>query len=214
MADKIEVYLERCSDGARYNEFTALPGTPKYTGDPNEKYIEATTDERFRIVVKLRRGFDFMGSPMVRVEYFVDQGNFIWETLSRYKSPFALPSDQSHRDASLEMIQQFIDGQYMDCGLTFGELKTGWYPLILNWPYRLTLGKDEDIVLDDHSIAEEADRQGRIVVKLRRGHFANRKVEEDRGEKSSDPPEHIDMETTHKKVVHKHHVSHALKYVS
>jgi len=132
MADKIEVYLERCSDGVRYNEFTAPPGTPKYTGDPNEKYIEATTDERFRIVVKLRRGFDFMGSPKVRVEYFVDQGNFLWETLSRYKSPFALPSDRSHREASLEMIQQFIDGKYMDCGLTFGELKTGWYPLILN----------------------------------------------------------------------------------
>lgn len=51
MADKVEVYLERYSDGVRYNEFTASAGTPKYTGDPNEKYIEATTDERFRIVV-------------------------------------------------------------------------------------------------------------------------------------------------------------------
>jgi hypothetical protein len=129
MADKVEVYLERHSDGGRYNEFTAPPGTLKYTGDPNEKYIQATTDERFRIVVKLLRGFKFMGSPKVRVEFYVDQGGAIWDTLSKNKSPFASPSDRSHREVSLDMIQQFIDGQHMDCGLTFGELKPGLYIL-------------------------------------------------------------------------------------
>jgi hypothetical protein len=76
---------------------------------------------------------------------------------------------------------------------------------------RLTSDKDDNIALDDHSIVEEADRQGRIVVKLRRGHFANRKVEDDGEVRSFDPPEHIDTEATHNKVVHKHHVSHALK---
>lgn len=132
MADKVEVYLERYSDGARYQEFTAPPGTPKYTGDPNEKYIEATTNERFRVVVKLLRGFDFMGSPKVRVEYFVDQGGFIWETLSKSKRQSASPSDRSHWEASLCVIERFIDGQYMDCGLTFGELKTGSWPATRN----------------------------------------------------------------------------------
>jgi len=68
--------------------------------------------------------------------------------------------------------------------------------------------------MDDHSIAEESDRQGRIVVKLRRGHYSNQKKEEGPGERSFDPPEHIDTETTHNKVVHKHHVSHVLKCVS
>jgi hypothetical protein len=77
--------------------------------------------------------------------------------------------------------------------------------------HRLTITKDDDITLDDQTINEEADRQGRIIVKLRRGQFANRKVEEDYEEKSFDPPEHVDTETTHNKVVHKHHVSHALK---
>jgi hypothetical protein len=69
------------------------------------------------------------------------------------------------------------------------------------------------MVLDDHSVAEEADRQGRIVVKLRRGYYSNQRVER-RGERSFDPPEHVDTETTHNRVVHKHHVSHALKYTS
>jgi hypothetical protein len=132
MADKVEVYLERCSDGVRYNEFTAPPGTPKYSGDPNEKYIEATTDERFRIVVKLRRGFDFMSSPKVRVEYYVDQGNFMWDTLSKNKSQSASSSDLSHREARVDWVRRFIDGEYMDCGLTFGELKSGSYLRIRN----------------------------------------------------------------------------------
>lgn len=155
-----------------------------------------------------------MGSPKVRVEYFVDQGNSLWESLPKSKRQSASPSDRSHRECSLEEIEQFINGQYMDCGLTFGELKTGSCPRIKNWPCGLTLDKDDDMVLDDHSIAEEADRQGRIVVKLRRGHFAHRKVEEYGGEKSFDPPEHVDTETTHTQVVHKHHVSHVLKYIS
>jgi hypothetical protein len=127
MADRVEVYLERYSDGVRYNEFTAPPGTPKYTSDPNEKYIEAITDERFRIVVKLLRGFDFMGSPKVNVTYYVDQGKIVCSTLSKNKSSSAPPSDQSYRESSLGKIRQFIGDQYMDCGLTFGELKSGSY---------------------------------------------------------------------------------------
>ena len=77
-----------------------MVGVDKYTGDPNEKYIEAATDERFRIVVKLRRSFDVMGSPKVRVEYYVDQGNFIWHTLSKNNSQSASPSDRSHREGT------------------------------------------------------------------------------------------------------------------
>ena len=129
MDDKVEVYLERYSDSVRYTEYTAPPGTPKYTGDPNERYIEATTDERFRIVVRLLRGFKFMGSPKVRIEFYVDQGGCIWDTLSKNKSQFASPSDRSHRETNLDMVEQFIDGQHMDCGLTFGELRPGSYLL-------------------------------------------------------------------------------------
>ena len=77
---------------------------------------------------------------------------------------------------------------------------------------QLTFATDDDLDMDDRSVVEEADRQGRIVVKLRRGHFSKQKVEEGHGAKSFDPPEHIDTKTAHNKVVHKHHVSHALKY--
>jgi hypothetical protein len=125
MADKAEVYLARYSDGVRYDGFTASPETRYYTGDRNEKYLQATTDERFQIVVKLLLGFRFMGSPKVRVEYHVDQGDFIWDTLSKKKDQWASPSDRRHRETVLDEIEQFIDGQHMDCGLTFGELTPG-----------------------------------------------------------------------------------------
>jgi hypothetical protein len=72
-ADKVEVYLERYDDGFRYNEHTPPPGTKKHTGNPNEKYVEVNTDERFRICVKLLSGFKFMKYPCVRVSYYVDR---------------------------------------------------------------------------------------------------------------------------------------------
>lgn len=74
-----------------------------------------------------------MGSPKVRVEYFVDQGNFFISTLSKNKSQSASPSDRSHRETGVSVIRQFIDGRYMNCGLTFGELKSGSYFPIRDW---------------------------------------------------------------------------------
>lgn len=68
--------------------------------------------------------------------------------------------------------------------------------------------------LDNHQIAEEADQTGRIVVKLIRGRFANRKAEESSRVRSFDPPEHVDRVSSCKEVVHKHNVTHTLKYVS
>ena len=212
-SDKVEVYLARYSDGVRLKEFTAPPGTLKHPVDPNESYVEATTGERFKIVVNLLPGFKFLGSPKVRVEFHVDQGSYIWDTFSKVKDRSASPSDRSHREMSLDEIQQFIDGQHMDCGLTFGELTPGSYPFTkMTYNCRLTLEVDDDSTQDNHAIAEEADRQGRIVVKLRRGRFANRKVADDGVIRSFDPPEHVDTVTAHNEVVHKHHVSHTLKY--
>lgn len=68
--------------------------------------------------------------------------------------------------------------------------------------------------LDVHSIAEEADRQGRIVIKLERGRLAVSKRKEDGRVHSFDPQEYFNTDATCSKVVQKHHVSHTLKYVA
>lgn len=124
-ADNVEVYLVRHSDGARYPEYIAPPGTAKYTGNPKERYIEAKTDERFKVVLKLKRGFNFMGHPKVRARYHVERGSGWRQTLSKRRSEGVPSTDRSHREKELSAVRQFIDGQYMDCGLTFGELKSG-----------------------------------------------------------------------------------------
>lgn len=68
--------------------------------------------------------------------------------------------------------------------------------------------------LDTHSIAEEADRQGCIVIKLFRGRRAISKRKENSGVRSFDPPEYFSTDATCSKVVQKHHVSQPLKYVA
>lgn len=117
-ADKVEVYLQRESDGFRYEEYTPSIGSLRYTGNASESYIEAETDERFKVMVKLLPRFKFMGSPKVQVEYFIDRGSCWLGTLSKRTS-------QYHREDELDLVPQFINGKYMDCGLTFGELRSG-----------------------------------------------------------------------------------------
>lgn len=125
VSDKVEVYLERYRDDVRYREYVAPLGTPKYTGNANERYIAVGTDERFRIVVNLLPGFRFLGQTKVRVEYYVNRGDGYIQTLSKRRSKHAPTSDRSHREGCFETVTQFINGQYMNCGLTFGELKSG-----------------------------------------------------------------------------------------
>lgn len=63
VSNNVEAYLARYSDGEPYTEY-AVPATARnYTASPNERYIEAVTDERFEINVALMPGVDFMKSP-------------------------------------------------------------------------------------------------------------------------------------------------------
>jgi hypothetical protein len=125
-ADNVEVYLVRHDDGTRYSEHAVPPGTPKYTGDPNERYVQVKTDERFEIVVRLLSGFKFLDHPKVRVEFHLDKGHHLRQTLSRRKRPQHLSSsDRSHRETNLRRIRRFINGEWMSCGLTFGSLESG-----------------------------------------------------------------------------------------
>jgi hypothetical protein len=131
-ADGVEVYLERYDDGFRYNEHTPPPGTKKHTGNPNEKYVEVNTDERFRICVKLLSGFNFMNYPSVRVSYYVDRdGCTRLISLSKRRPEGLDPTSRWHREDHFDEVERFIGGQYMHCGFTFGELKLGMFNLAL-----------------------------------------------------------------------------------
>lgn len=213
-AGMVEVNLVRHEDGTCYKEYTVPPGTPKYTGSPNERYVEVGTDERFEIRVKLLPRFQFFGHPKVRVEFYVDRGHYFRQTLSKGRPRDSLPSDMSHRQARLKRVRRFIGGEWMSCCLTFGSLESGLYLPRREQVTSTDHCADENLSLGNHQIAKEAYQTGRIVVKLIRGRFANRKAEESTRVRFFDPPEHVDLVASCKEVVHKHHVTHTLKYVS
>lgn len=85
-AGAAQVYLARYMDYVPYTEYAAPKDSLRSSPHPHECYIEAVTDERFTIVVKLLRGFDFMGCPSVDVEHRVEKsGPSFHYTLFRRK---------------------------------------------------------------------------------------------------------------------------------
>lgn len=125
VAENVEVYLARHSDGACYTEYAPPFTSPSSNGAANEVYVEAVANERFTIHVKLLPAFKFLKHPKVRVRYLLDKGGSLRRDHSRRKHPHAQQGSQSHREAEVSFRKCFLDGQWMICGLTFGELAPG-----------------------------------------------------------------------------------------
>lgn len=57
-----------------YYEYLAPPQSPLYTGNANERYIEAVTNEQFEVYAEIPKTFDFGRSTHVEIEYVIDGG--------------------------------------------------------------------------------------------------------------------------------------------
>jgi hypothetical protein len=210
-ADGVEVWLERYSDGFRYQEHTAPFGTMKYTDNANEKYVEVGSNERFRIVVELlegSEGFCFMGCPDVVVECRVDMGPGDRGVLPKIK-PRYWCSSESQRHAYFSEVDRVVAGQHQECGLTFVKLESGMIPWsITTRSYRLTIYRDDDLMLTQDEIANAADQIGLITITLQLGTLFLLGTPNDRI-----PSRHVEPKASHPKVISLHHVSHTLRYV-
>ena len=70
----LDVYLAPFADiTKRYQQHAVPAGSPNFTGDPNEVYIEAIDGERFIIVVDLMKWFDMGGATHLRILHEIDQ---------------------------------------------------------------------------------------------------------------------------------------------
>jgi hypothetical protein len=123
-AEKVSVRVVRHSDGVPYTEYAPLTTSTEHGGSPNERYIEVSTNERYRIEVKLLRGFKFLGQPKVRVNYILDNSGY-FGTLSRNRPSDSSSTNHSHREHTCSSVRRIINGQKMQCGLTFGQLESG-----------------------------------------------------------------------------------------
>jgi hypothetical protein len=74
--DKVSVRVVRHSDGVPYHEYAPPSDSPEHGGSPNGRYIEVSTDERYRVEVKLLPGFKFLGYPRVRARITLDNNTY------------------------------------------------------------------------------------------------------------------------------------------
>jgi len=126
----LDVYLAPFSDTTkRYQQHTVPAGSPNFTGDPNEVYIEAVNGERFMVVVDVMKDFDMRSGTHLSIAYELDQNR----GSSRINSDKSLPDlqkgllgepDLKGRDI-LEETTRKVDGEWLDCGFTFCCLETG-----------------------------------------------------------------------------------------
>lgn len=117
-SDGIEVWIERYADGMKYQEHIVPPESALFTGDANERYIEAVTDERFVVCARVMEDFDFKGAPAVRLILDLDRGSIrVCHTFER--------DAQGSRTHRFETKEFFHEGEWKCCGYTFGGIALG-----------------------------------------------------------------------------------------
>jgi hypothetical protein len=119
----VEAYLVRYEDKHRYPEHAPPPASKEAPSLSAMAYVEVSTDERYEIVVTLTADFDFKDSPDVRI---------VWDTDGRgrhrcYSAKELQETIKSKGKRSITFSSRpaMVDGELMDCGLTFTDLHIG-----------------------------------------------------------------------------------------
>lgn len=108
----IEVYIRRHSDKHRYAEYPAPQIGGEVLKPCEEAYVEATTGERFAIVVAISPEFDFTGFPDIKVSRNLDgTGRFyIISAASDVRQEAAIGASY---ELTMKSDAGFVDGQWM-----------------------------------------------------------------------------------------------------
>jgi hypothetical protein len=126
----MDVYLAPFSDISERCEQHAVPlGSPAFTNDPNEVYIEAVDGERFIIVGDPLKDFDMKGAEHLRLNYEIDQsrgssGRVDCLSLSELNDGTPQGTNLQGR-WSRGTTTRKVDGAWSKCGFVFATLETG-----------------------------------------------------------------------------------------
>ncbi|KAI7490553.1 hypothetical protein KC357_g1932 [Hortaea werneckii] len=138
----IEVYIRPYCGDTGYREYRAPRSSPLYTGQTNERYIEAVNNERFAVFVKLDQSFDFKKCTQARASLDIDGGGIgCYDILAK-----------SRRKALLDNSCTCDDGKWECVGFHFQELR---------------LLEDDHLTVEQEEA--EALKRGRIEVTLQLG---------------------------------------------
>lgn len=103
-----------------YQEYLVPRHSPCFTGEANERYIEAVTDERFQMEVSIPSGFDFKDATHLQITYNIDRGVFkLAEHLQKPVAP-----NTSLQDSAASYVRR-VDGKAVATGFKFGKLNFG-----------------------------------------------------------------------------------------
>jgi len=125
-AERVSVRVIRHCDGVPYTEYTPRSTSTKYHGRTYERYIGVSTNERYCVKVDFLPGFQLLGQPGVRVIVSLDNVHYICQATCRPSDSTCACSAHLHPSGILlQDVPRNIDGQRMDCGVTFGQLESG-----------------------------------------------------------------------------------------
>lgn len=68
----IEAFVATFGSDEQYDEHLAPRNSPLYNGKPNERFIQAITNERFQVRVRIPEGFKFGSSDWATVRCHID----------------------------------------------------------------------------------------------------------------------------------------------
>ena len=103
-----------------YHDWQAPVDTPLHSGDKNQCYIEAVTDERFVVQVVLPTKFDFKRAPEVKITMDIDNGTVSIFSLVKDTQPWTEPTV-----TRLRQSRKRIGNECKLVSFTFGQLNLG-----------------------------------------------------------------------------------------
>lgn len=110
------------NDPHPYYEYLTPRCSPLFTGNANERYVEAITDERFELGVKVAATFDFKKYTHLEITYSIDGGaNRMTGHMENPKGALT----ELH-DAVASSISQ-VGERLEETGFCFGEVKASEY---------------------------------------------------------------------------------------
>lgn len=132
----ITVSVRRSEDKTPYREYAVPIASQKYTGNPNEVYIEAVDGERFEVFAAIAPDFPFMNSPHIMLDFRVEDN--VWSSHYRSKGVSTVGKvTQLVKKPSIvqETVKKMQDGQWKSCNFQFSRLTIGKFVNLVNRKY-------------------------------------------------------------------------------
>ena len=158
-ASGVEAFIKPFGSDQPYKEYAVPPDTFKEGPKTNPRYIEAVTNQRYSIAIRIPIDFDLMGFSALKITCGVYAGEVIsWNTLSEtwIICPQTIENLQAGTGPVILEVDSFVAKQHSDrrsYGFRFGESGV----------------LEQDQTLPKETETRHMNYRGRIFVRISRG---------------------------------------------